>query len=134
MTDNNNLWQTKLHARLHDPAEKALVLLRDRVGHEGGTSRVLWRLARAEELPAEELDNDSADVLHAVAFSGGIKPATYTTVKRADWWASAADRPQFPMQEITVPTKKGEKTLMVANWARVNRSEERRVGKEGRGR
>lgn len=120
MTDNNNLWQTKLHARLHDPAEKALVLLRDRVGHEGGTSRVLWRLARAEELPAEELDNDSADVLHAVAFSGGIKPATYTTVKRADWWASAADRPQFPMQEITVPTKKGEKTLMVANWARVN--------------
>jgi CRISPR-associated protein Cmr2 len=30
---NDTLWQTKLHARLHDPAEKALVLLRDPAGH-----------------------------------------------------------------------------------------------------
>lgn len=122
MTDNDILWQTKLHARLHDPAEKALVLLRDPAGHEGGTSRALWRLARADENPADEtLDNDNADVLHAVAFSNGIKPATYKKVKRADWWAAAADRPQWPMQEITVTTKKGEeKTLKVASWARVN--------------
>ena len=34
----DNLWQTKLAARLHDPAEKALVLLRDPEGHENGTS------------------------------------------------------------------------------------------------
>ena len=38
MTDNPALWQTKLAARLHDPAEKALVLLRDPEGHENGTS------------------------------------------------------------------------------------------------
>ena len=119
---HDTFWQTKLHARLHDPAEKALVLLRDPAGHEGGTSRVLWRLARADELPAEGvLDNDNADVLHAVAFSDGIKPATYKIVQRADWWAAAADRPQWPMQEITVTTKAGEqKTLAVANFARVN--------------
>ena len=120
-TDNPLLWQTKLHARLHDPAEKALVLLRDPAGHEGGNSRVLWRLARHDMLPAEGvIDNDNADVLHAVAFSGGIKPATFKLVQRADWWAAAADRPQWPMQEITVTTKKGEeKTLGVAHWAQV---------------
>lgn len=33
------LWPTKLAARIHDPAEKALVLLRNPAGHEGGTSR-----------------------------------------------------------------------------------------------
>lgn len=119
--DNNILWQTKLHARLHDPAEKALVLLRDPAGHEGGNSRVLWRMARHDMLPVEgSIDNDNADVLHAVAFSGGIQPATYKTVQRADWWAAAADRPQWPMQEITVTTKKGEeKTFGVASWAQV---------------
>lgn len=119
--DHEILWQTKLHARLHDPAEKALVLLRDPAGHEGGNSRVLWRMARHDEVPAEgTLDNDNADVLHAVAFSGGIKPGTYKTVQRADWWAAAADRPQWPMQEITVNTKSGEKTFGVAHWARVH--------------
>lgn len=122
----DKLWQTKLHARLHDPAEKALVLLRDPAGHEGGTSKVLWRMARADELPADApMDNDNAEVLHAVAFSGGIKPATYKTVQRADWWAAAADRPQWPLQEITVTRTQGEKkgeqlTLSVAPFAQVN--------------
>lgn len=119
--NDDALWQTKLHARLHDPAEKALVLLRDPAGHEGGTSRVLWRMARAEEVPAEGmLDNDNADVLHAVAFAGGIKPKTYKTVQRADWWAAAADRPQWPLREIDVRTRKGEdKTIAVADFAQV---------------
>ena len=115
------LWQTKLHARLHDPAEKALVLLRDRAGHEGGNSRVLWRMARHDELPAEGMmDNDNADVLHAVAFSNGIKPATYKTVQRADWWGAAANRPQWPLEEW--PNKQGE--LKTVNWARVNWAKE----------
>lgn len=119
-TANDILWQTKLHARLHDPAEKALVLLRDPAGHEGGNSRVLWRMARQDMLPAEgNLDNDHADVLHAVAFSGGIRPATYKTVQRADWWAAAADRPQWPMEERTSTTPNGERTFKVAPWARV---------------
>ena len=35
------IWQAKVAARIHDPAEKAIVLLRDPAGHEGGTVRVL---------------------------------------------------------------------------------------------
>lgn len=121
MTETN-LWQTKLHARLHDPAEKALVLLRDPAGHEGGSSRALWRLARAEEIAKDKLlENDDGEVLHAVAFATGIKPETYKTVQRADWWAAAADRPQWPMDEITVTTRAGEcKTMAIADYARVN--------------
>ena len=34
-------WKAKLAAWIHDPAEKALVLLRDPSGHEGGTVRAL---------------------------------------------------------------------------------------------
>ncbi len=71
---NDTLWQTKLHARLHDPAEKALVLFRDPAGHEGGTSKTL----------------------HSLLFSGQPKGDMARHVKRADWWASAADRPQLP--------------------------------------
>lgn len=71
---NDELWQTKLHARLHDPAEKALVLLRDPAGHEGGTSRALHSLLFEDDMPA----------------------AIRRAVQRADWWAAAADRPQWP--------------------------------------
>ena len=71
---NRSLWQAKLHARTHDPAEKALVLFRDPAGHEGGTSRSL----------------------HSLLFADGIPDDTARHVKRADWWASAADRPQLP--------------------------------------
>lgn len=73
---NDLLWQAKLHARLHDPAEKALVLLRDPAGHEGGTSREL----------------------HQLLFPEGVNARVQAAVRRADWWASAADRPQFPRQ------------------------------------
>lgn len=71
MENNGKLWQTKLAARLHDPAEKALVLMRDPAGHEGGTVKDLREL----------LSLDAADD---------------QAVKRADWWSSAADRPQWP--------------------------------------
>ncbi len=67
-----DLWKTKLAAWLHDPAEKALILLRDKEGHEWGTVRRL----------REELGISHTDVL-----------------KRADWYASAADRPQFPQED-----------------------------------
>lgn len=71
----DKLWKTKLAARIHDPAEKALVLLRDPVGHEGGTVKSLCQtLFGADQIPKE------------------CKEA----VKMADHWASAADRPQFP--------------------------------------
>src|SRR6516162_4379448 len=72
----DTFWQTKLHARLHDPAEKALVLLRDPEGHEGGTSRAL----------------------HAVLFDTPVPSTIRRDVERADWWAAAADRPQWPKE------------------------------------
>lgn len=59
----------KLAAWLHDPAEKQLVLMRDREGHEGGTSR---RLREALDISTQAFD------------------------KRADHLAAAADRPNWP--------------------------------------
>lgn len=116
---NDTLWQTKLIARIHDPAEKALVLLRDPAGHENGTSSALKRLLGLDQLNAT-IDTDNADALSSVIFKKGIPSDMYRKVQRADWWAAAADRPQWPMQEITVTTKKGEeKTFAVANWAQV---------------
>jgi hypothetical protein len=103
-------WQTKLAARLHDPAEKALVLLRDPAGHEGGTSKSLMRLLGLQDITAESLadmDPDNADALSRVIFQKGLSPEVYKTIQRADWWAAAADRPQWPMKEITVTTRKG---------------------------
>lgn len=113
-------WQTKLHARLHDPAEKALVLLRDPAGHEGGTSKALHRLLGYQRLAVANLDPDNADVLHTALFKHGIPADIYDRVRRADWWAAAADRPQWPLQEISVQTSKGQElSLKVANWAQV---------------
>ena len=114
------LWQTKLAARLHDPAEKALVLLRDPAGHENGTSRALTRLLGFDAIGSDTVDADNDEALARTLFKKGIPADMYRHVQRADWWAAAADRPQWPLREITVTTKKGEeKTLAVANWAQV---------------
>lgn len=119
------LWQTKLAARIHDPAEKALVLLRDPAGHEGGTSRALTRLLGLGEQPAGEIDPDNDQALVRVLFKKGLPLPIYRHVQRADWWAAAADRPQWPMQEITVTTKQNEqKTFGVAPWAQVRWTKE----------
>lgn len=69
--NEDKFWQTKLDARLHDPGEKALILMRTREGHEGGSVKAL-----RESLTLDAVDSQA--------------------VKRADWWASAADRPQWP--------------------------------------
>ncbi|MDD5297608.1 MAG: type III-B CRISPR-associated protein Cas10/Cmr2 [Rhodocyclaceae bacterium] len=116
---NELIWQTKLAARIHDPAEKALVLLRDPAGHEGGTSRALTRLLGLSDITMDTLDPDNTDALTAVMFKKGIPLAMYRHIQCADWWAAAADRPQWPMQEITVDTKVGKKTFAVAPWAQV---------------
>lgn len=71
MTSSSLLWKKKLAAWLHDPAEKALVLMRDEVGHEHGSVAVL------------------RDAL-------GIARGDFD--KRADWFAAAADRPQWPFE------------------------------------
>lgn len=73
MTEDNKPWLAKLAAWTHDPAEKALVLLRDPAGHEGGTVRELRKRLFPDGLPTNIRD----------------------AVKRGDHWASAADRPQF---------------------------------------
>ena len=123
---SDTLWQTKLHARLHDPAEKALVLLRDPAGHEGGTSRALHRGLGFHALPVNDrIDPDNAEVLDSVLFKNGIPITMYGHVKRADWWASAADRPQWPLEEITVTTPDGRtRARKVADWAQVRWSRE----------
>lgn len=76
MSETNH-WQTKLAAWTHDPAEKALVLLRDPAGHEGGT------VARLQQ----------------AIFSMGIPKAVRHIMTRADHWASAADRPNWPRDD-----------------------------------
>lgn len=114
------LWQTKLAARIHDPAEKALVLLRDPAGHEGGTSRALTRLLGLAPVDSEVIDADDDQALAATVFRHGVPHAVYRHVQRADWWAAGADRPQWPMEKITVTPRKGEqKTIAVAPWAQV---------------
>lgn len=73
-----NLWKKKLAARLHDPAEKALVLMRDvdnhgqRIGHEEGSVAELCKRL-------------------------GIAKSEFDV--RADHYAAAADRPQWPCQD-----------------------------------
>src|SRR5690554_817252 len=125
VADIDTLWQTKLAARLHDPAEKALVLLRDPAGHENGTSRALTRLLGFHEITSESIDSDNDEALTRTLFKKGIPADMYRHVQRADWWAAAADRPQFPMDEITVPSKNGEeRTLAVSSWAQVRWSNE----------
>jgi CRISPR-associated protein Cmr2 len=117
---DNTLWQAKLHARLHDPAEKALVLLRDPAGHEGGTSRALQRLLGLQEAEQVEDPEETATTMHQALFRGAIQKSLYEQVRRADHWSAAADRPQWPMEEIAVTTRAGkQKTLKVADWAQV---------------
>ncbi len=114
------LWQTKLAARIHDPAEKALVLLRDPEGHENGTSRALTRLlGLTEPGTTDTLDPDNDAVLTRVLFKKGLPLSIYRHIQRADWWAAAADRPQWPMEETSVKTRQGTKTLKIADWAQV---------------
>ena len=115
---NNNLWHTKIAARIHDPAEKALVLMRDPAGHENGTSLALSRLMGLRNY--SETDDADLRTLSAVVFRASLPSGMYKTVKRADWWAAAADRPQWPMQEIDVTTNKGKEiTLQVASGSQV---------------
>lgn len=72
------LWKKKLAAWLHDPAEKALVLMRDvdnqgqRIGHEEGS---VAELRAALGIAKKDFD------------------------KCADYYAAAADRPQWPCED-----------------------------------
>lgn len=75
--NEDRIWQAKLAARLHDPPEKALVLLRTREGHEGGTVAALL----------------------GEVFPQGVPEEIKRLAEQADHWASAADRAAFPKHE-----------------------------------
>ncbi|MGQ9634947.1 MAG: type III-B CRISPR-associated protein Cas10/Cmr2 [Bryobacteraceae bacterium] len=115
------IWQTKVAARLHDPAEKALVLLRDPAGHENGTSLALTRLLYSSPLPEDAVPPDSESALAFVCFRSGIPSTLYGQIRRADWWAAAADRPQWPAQKIQ---RDGKEFLVPPPEAQVRWTEE----------
>jgi len=66
-------WTAKLAAWLHDPAEKALILMR--ANHE---------------------EDSSVARLRGLFFEGGVPEDMARLVRLADHWASAADRPALP--------------------------------------
>ncbi|MFN5347993.1 MAG: type III-B CRISPR-associated protein Cas10/Cmr2 [Polaromonas sp.] len=117
-TTPSTVWHTKIAARIHDPAEKALVLMRDPEGHENGTSLALSRLMGLRNY--SETDDTDQRTISALMFKASLPTGMYKTVQRADWWAAAADRPQWPMQALDVTTKTGkEVTLKVAPGSQV---------------
>jgi len=86
-----SLWENKLIAWLHDPAEKSFVLFNDPSGHEGGTVKTLMSNLKDEiGLDFESVEDE---------------------IKKADWIAASADRPQWP---INLSEQRYEK------WAQVN--------------
>ncbi|MCP9469922.1 MAG: type III-B CRISPR-associated protein Cas10/Cmr2 [Nitrospira sp.] len=87
--NNELLWQTKLAARLHDPAEKALVLLRDPAGHEGGS---IVEVGKALGFPTHHIRRRDGSTVEKLQLADGIE----RIVEQADHWAAAADRAQFP--------------------------------------
>lgn len=90
--NNDLIWQTKLAARIHDPAEKALVLLRDPAGHEGGSIVGIGQSLGFETQWMRRRDGSQIEKLK-------LPPDMERIVKRADHWAAAADRAQFPKDE-----------------------------------
>jgi len=107
MSTHDILWQTKLAARLHDPAEKALVLLRDPAGHEGGSIVGIGKALGFETRQVTRRDGSQVERLKLPAEMERI-------VEQADHWAAAADRAQFP--------KDGNERFV--SWAQVRFAEE----------
>lgn len=73
--DKDALWKVKLASWLHDPLEKALILGRTREGHEGGNVKKFRDRYFPEGMGTKE-----------------------EILRKADRWASAADRPQWPQE------------------------------------
>ncbi len=110
----SDFWQVKVAARLHDPAEKALVLLRDPAGHENGTSLALARLAGLVQVDKETIEPDHERTLATLTFRRGLRRDIYEIVRKADRWAAAADRPNWPMEQ-----DREKNTPRVTDWAQV---------------
>ena len=86
MTD----YTKKLAAWLHDPAEKQLVLMRDPVGHEGGSIVEVGKALGLETRPAMRKKNGIWIKLNYE------KLKQEKSVDIADHLAAAADRPNWP--------------------------------------
>jgi CRISPR-associated protein Cmr2 len=90
MTQHKTNYTKKLGAWLHDPAEKQLVLMRDPVGHEGGSIVGVGKALGLATKPAMRKVN------------GIWKKLDYDKLKQdksvhtADCLAAAADRPNWP--------------------------------------
>ncbi len=80
----------KLGAWLHDPAEKQLVLMRDPVGHEGGSIVEVGRALGMPTRPAMRKENGQWIELNY------DKLKQDKSVHIADCLAAAADRPNWP--------------------------------------
>lgn len=90
---NSNLWQLKLLARIHDPAEKALVLYRDPSGHEGGS---IVSVGRALGVSTQRIERTYRNGSTMEYEKLHLDPAIESIITKADHWAASADRPQFP--------------------------------------
>jgi CRISPR-associated protein Cmr2 len=86
---HDTLWQAKLYARIHDPAEKALVLLRDPAGHEGGS---IVEIGKALVFPTHHVRRRDGSTVEKLQLPQEME----RLVEQADHWAAAADRAQFP--------------------------------------
>jgi CRISPR-associated protein Cmr2 len=86
---HDTIWQTKLAARIHDPAEKALVLLRDPAGHEGGS---IVEVGKALGFPTHLVRRRDGSTVEKLKLTDDME----RIVEQADHWAAAADRAQFP--------------------------------------
>ena len=95
---NKKTWQTKLHARLHNPADRAFVLLSDSSGQETGPLQSLHNRLLKDEL--------TDDMRH--------------WVEQADSWSSAADLPQWPAENSANIALDSESSTPIENWARVD--------------
>ena len=107
MTD----YTKKLAAWLHDPAEKQLVLMRDPVGHEGGTKVEIGKAVGLKSyVGAKTLSNGTVLEYERLRQS--------KSVKRADHLAAAADRPNWPRDEDASSVRQAsDVTVYVSNAA-----------------
>ncbi|MBK7847392.1 MAG: type III-B CRISPR-associated protein Cas10/Cmr2 [Zoogloea sp.] len=90
MENKDIIWQTKLAARIHDPAKKALMLLRDPAGHEGGSIVGIGKALGFETHMLKRRDGSEIEKLKLPSEMERI-------IGQADRWAAASDRPQWPM-------------------------------------
>ncbi len=77
MKPDQTFWQSKLAAWVHDPAEKALILLSGKSHEKGTTSELCKEMFGTDKVPDELIQ----------------------FVKKADHWAAAGDRVSLPWKE-----------------------------------